>query len=241
MLTQNHSYIMTLVHLLLPCMLQTLPLLLSLCTALALPAYNPLSITPKAIPASGKVDVFLAVSRSDVDPIQGLFLTDESYAVTLLFLPGTVLPVPPRTRLQITVACTVRNLTHISFTPPPFTNSEVVFQVTALYSKGKVPVALLRSPNAPCVLQVYSHIVGRSSGSCTAAGPCVTVFQGYGFNTDINQYRCVLTTAHPSSSSWVQVSGYSSAQSLGGGLQQVTCSIGALAGMGEDTLVLGLQ
>jgi hypothetical protein len=216
-------------------------LLFALCPALALPAINPLSITPKAIPASGKVDIFISVPRTDVDPVQSLFLADESYAVTLLFLPGTVLPVPPRSRLQITVPCTVKNLTHVLFTPPPFSNSEVVFQVTALYTKGKVPVALLRLPNVPCVLQVFSHIVRRGGGSCSAAGPCVIAFEGYGFNTDAQQYRCVLTSSQASSSSWMQASDYSSAQRLDGGLQRVPCSIGALAGQGEATLVLGLQ
>jgi hypothetical protein len=218
-----------------------LVLLFVLCPALALPAINPLSITPQAIPASGNVNIFIAVSRTDVDPTQFLFIADDSYAVTLLFLPGTVLPVPPRSRLQITVACTVKNLTHIFFTPPAFLNSEVVFQVTTISTKGKVPVALLRTPNVPCVLQVFSNIVGRSGGNCSAAGPCVMVFQGYGFNTDANQYRCILAEVGSSSSSWIQTSGYSTVRSLRAGLQEVACSIGALAGHGEDTLSLGLQ
>lgn len=223
------------------CMPHALLLLFALCPALALPAINPLSITPQAIPASGNVSIFIAVPRTDVDPMQFLFIADDSYAVTLLFLPGTVLPVPPRSRLQITVACTVKNLTHIFFTPPAFSNSEVVFQVTTISTKGKVPVALLRSPNVPCVLRVFSNIVRRMGGSCSAAGPCIMVFQGYGFNTDVNQYRCVLAEVGSSSSSWIHTSGYSTVRSLGAGLQEVVCSIGALAGHGEDTLSLGLQ
>jgi hypothetical protein len=138
----------------LPLLLPLMALCLSIPPALAIPRINPLSITPKAIPASGNVDVFVAVPQSDVDPFQSLFRADDSYAVTLLFLPGTVLPVPPRVRLQITVACTVVNLTHVVFKPLPFNNSEVSFQVTALYTGGKTPVAMVRSPNVPCVLQV---------------------------------------------------------------------------------------
>lgn len=71
-------------------------------------------------------------------------------------------------------------------------------------------------------------------------------FQGYGFNTDANQYRCVLTAAEElgsgsSGSSWTQASEYTTAQSLEHGLQQIECSIGALVGRGEGTLSLKLQ
>jgi hypothetical protein len=68
-------------------------------------------------------------------------------------------------------------------------------------------------------------------------------FQGYGFNTDANQYRCVLTAAEElgSGSSWTQASEYTTAQSLQHGLQQIECSIGALVGRGEGTLSLKLQ
>ena len=71
-------------------------------------------------------------------------------------------------------------------------------------------------------------------------------FQGYGFNTDANQYRCVLTAAEElgsgsSGSSWTQASAYTSARSLEHGLQQIECSIGALVGRGEGTLSLKLQ
>jgi hypothetical protein len=218
-------------------------LLLVFCVALprvlAIPSFNPLSITPKAIPASGNVSVFISVPRSDVDPALSLFLHHDPYSVTLLFLPGTVLPVPPRNRLQITVPCSVHNLTHVVFTPPPFSNSEVTFQVTALYTKGKSPIALLRVPNVPCVLQVFSYVTGRSgSTNCSAAGPCRIEFQGYGFNTDVNQYRCTLTS---SDGSWMQASSYSTAESLQGGLQQVVCSMGKVIGHGEAVLQLGLQ
>ena len=181
-------------------------LLLALFTAaplsLALPSVNPLSITPKVIPASGNVDIFISVPRADVDPHLSLFLAADSYSLSLLFLPGTVLPVPPRTRLQITVACTAKNLTHLMCMPPPFSNSEVAFQVTVLYLGGKSPLALLRSPNVPCVLQVSSHVTWRSAGRCRADGPCLLTYHGYGLNTDVNQYRCMLTT-DSSGSSWV--------------------------------------
>jgi hypothetical protein len=221
--------------------LQVLALCLRMPPALALPSINPLSITPKAIPASGEVDVFLSVPRSDVDPFESLFRADELYAVTLLFLPGTVLPVPPRVRLQITVACTVVNLTHIVFKPRSFSNSEVAFQVTALYTGGKSPVALVRSPNLPCVLQVFTQVTWRSDGSCGAAGLCMISFQGYGFNTDANQYRCLLTAGEGDNSGWSQVSPYSTALPRERGLQQINCSIGALEARGEGTLNLGLQ
>ena len=187
-----------------------LPLLLALlCLAphpspsLALPAVNPLSITPAAIPASGNIDVFIAVPRSDVDPAQLLFRSDDSYSVTLLYLPGTVLPVPPRTRLQLTVTCAVRNITPIVCRPPSFSNSEATFQVTALYTGSKVPVALARSPNVPCVLQVYAHITQRNGSTCSAAGPCIIVYQGYGFNTDAEQ--CVATSSSPHCTSCICV------------------------------------
>jgi hypothetical protein len=213
--------------------------------ASAIPAINPLSITPKAIPASGNVDVLLSVPRSDVDPIGSLFRADDTYAVTLLFLPGTVLPVPPRVRLQITVPCTVVNLTHVAFKPLPFSNPEVTFQVTALYTGGKVPVALVRAPNLPCVLQVFSQVTQRipSDGSCSAAGPCFFSFQGYGFNTDASQYRCVLMAGEGEGDSvgWSQSSPYSTAQALRGGGQQVNCSIGELEEQGEGLLRLKLQ
>jgi len=174
-----------------PCPLR---LLLALCLAtlptpsLTLPAINPLSITPNSIPASGNVEFFIAVPRTDVDPALLLFRSDDTYSVTLLFLPGTVLPVPPRVRLQLTVTCGVRNITHIFCRPPPFSNSEVQFQVTALYTGGRVPVALARSPNVPCVLQMLAVVTWRNGSSCSAAGPCVIVYQGYGLNTDANQY-----------------------------------------------------
>jgi hypothetical protein len=225
---------------LLPLLLQT-ALCLCIAPAFALPSINPLSITPNAIPASGGVDVFLAVPRSDVDPFGSLFRADDTYAVTLLFLPGTVLPVPPRTRLQITVACTVVNLTHVVFKPPPFSNPEVSFQVTALYTGGKLPVALVRSPNVPCVLRVFSQVTWRSDVVCGAAGPCIISFHGYGLNTDANQYRCVLTAGEGDKSSWSQGSPFSTALPLERGLQNVNCSIGALVGRGEGSLGLRLQ
>ena len=58
-------------------------------------------------------------------------------------------------------------------------------------------------------------------------------------------YRCVFNVASSSSSSssssWAQASAYSSAQSLGGGLQQIACDMGALEGQGEGTMTVRLQ